>query len=102
MLAFEFFEPHHTGAARLDTPSLGHIQDGERLNAIYGSVPSPYARPPVGKHREMAYGQQTSELMAARGARLPSVTIVRLRKLRPDNVDQYLQALLTEHLGGAC
>ena len=50
----------------------------------------------------MAYGQQTSELMAARGARLPSVTIVRLRKLRPDNVDQYLQALLTEHLGGAC
>ena len=38
-----------------------------------------------------------SELLAASGAKLPSVVIFRLRNMRPDHVNQYLQAVLAEH-----
>jgi predicted nuclease of predicted toxin-antitoxin system len=37
------------------------------------------------------------ELVAASGARLPSVIIFRLRNMRPDNVNQHLYSILTPH-----
>jgi len=38
-----------------------------------------------------------SELIALSGAELPSVVIFRLRDMRPDNVNRYLEVLVTEH-----
>ncbi|HEY66393.1 MAG TPA: DUF5615 family PIN-like protein [Caldilineae bacterium] len=37
------------------------------------------------------------ELIAASGARLPSVIVFRLRDMRPENVNRYLQRILEEH-----
>lgn len=37
------------------------------------------------------------ELLAASGAKLPSVIIFRLRNMRPEHVNEYLRALLAEH-----
>lgn len=39
-----------------------------------------------------------AELVAASGARLPSVVIFRLRNMRPENVSKYLQKALTQGL----
>ena len=38
-----------------------------------------------------------AELIALSGAELPSVVIFRLRDMRPDNVNRYLEVLVTEH-----
>jgi predicted nuclease of predicted toxin-antitoxin system len=38
-----------------------------------------------------------AELVALSGAELPSVVIFRLRNMRPDNVNRYLEVLVTEH-----
>lgn len=38
-----------------------------------------------------------ADLLAAAGAKLPSVVIFRLRSMRPANVNQHLQALLERH-----
>jgi len=37
------------------------------------------------------------ELIAASGARLPSVIVFRLRNMRPENVNRYLQRIVEEH-----
>ena len=37
------------------------------------------------------------ELIAASGARLPSVVIFRLRNMRPENVNRHLQRIVEEH-----
>lgn len=37
------------------------------------------------------------ELMAASGASLPSVVIFRLRNMRPETVNRYLEAILDQH-----
>ena len=38
-----------------------------------------------------------SELMAASSANLPSVIIFRLRNMRPERVDHYLEEIVTRH-----
>ena len=38
-----------------------------------------------------------AELVALSGAELPSVVIFRLRNMRPNNVNRYLEVLVTEH-----
>ena len=38
-----------------------------------------------------------ADLVAASGARLPSVVIFRLRSMRPENVNRYLEILLEQH-----
>jgi predicted nuclease of predicted toxin-antitoxin system len=38
-----------------------------------------------------------AELIALSGTELPSVVIFRLRDMRPDNVNRYLEVLVTEH-----
>jgi predicted nuclease of predicted toxin-antitoxin system len=38
-----------------------------------------------------------AELIALSGAELPSVVIFRLRDMRPDNLNHYLELLVTEH-----
>ena len=38
-----------------------------------------------------------AELVALSGAELPSIVIFRLRNMRPDNVNRYLEVLVTEH-----
>ena len=35
--------------------------------------------------------------MAASGARLPSLVVFRLRNMRPENVNRYLQSIIDEH-----
>lgn len=42
-----FYEPKHpyTQALLRSVPQAGQFEDGKRLKAIHGSVPSPYARP---------------------------------------------------------
>ena len=37
------------------------------------------------------------ELIAASGARLPSVVVFRLRDMRPDQVNHYLREIITQH-----
>jgi len=37
------------------------------------------------------------ELMAASGARLPSVVILRLRNMRPERVNRYVQGIIDQH-----
>jgi len=37
------------------------------------------------------------ELIAASGARLPSVIVFRLRNMRPENVNRYLQGIIEQH-----
>jgi predicted nuclease of predicted toxin-antitoxin system len=37
------------------------------------------------------------ELIAASGARLPSVVVFRLRDMRPDRVNRYLERVVSEH-----
>ena len=37
------------------------------------------------------------ELVAASGAKLPSVIIFRLRNMRPEQVNRYLQGIITQH-----
>ncbi|GBD08149.1 hypothetical protein HRbin22_00382 [Candidatus Thermoflexus japonica] len=37
------------------------------------------------------------ELIAVSGARLPSVIVFRLRNMRPENVNRYLQHIVEEH-----
>lgn len=37
------------------------------------------------------------ELIAASGARLPSVIVFRLRNMRPENVNRYLQSIIEQH-----
>ncbi len=39
-----------------------------------------------------------SELVAASGARLPSVIVFRLRNMRPNNVNRYLQRIVELHV----
>jgi len=39
------------------------------------------------------------ELIAASGARLPSVIVFRLRNMRPGNVNRYLQRIIEQHVG---
>lgn len=39
------------------------------------------------------------ELLALAGAELPTVVIFRLKSMRPSNLNQYLQILITEHHG---
>lgn len=38
------------------------------------------------------------ELVGASGARLPSVIVFRLRNMRPDNVNHYLDRIISDHL----
>ncbi len=38
-----------------------------------------------------------SELVAASGARLPSVIVFRLPNMRPENVNRYLQSIIEHH-----
>ncbi|MBS3784922.1 MAG: DUF5615 family PIN-like protein [Anaerolineae bacterium] len=38
-----------------------------------------------------------AELIALSGAELPSIVIFRLRDMRPDNTNRYLEVLVTEH-----
>jgi predicted nuclease of predicted toxin-antitoxin system len=37
------------------------------------------------------------ELIAASGARLPSIIVFRLRNMRPEQVNRYLHAIITQH-----
>jgi len=37
------------------------------------------------------------ELMAASGARLPSVVVFRLRNMRPERVNHYLRGIISQH-----
>jgi predicted nuclease of predicted toxin-antitoxin system len=37
------------------------------------------------------------ELVAASGARLPSVVVFRLRNMRPDRVNHYLRGIISDH-----
>lgn len=39
------------------------------------------------------------ELVAASGARLPSVVVFRLRNMRPDRVNHYLGRIISDHQG---
>ena len=38
-----------------------------------------------------------SELVAASGARLPSIIVFRLRKMHPQNVNRYLLEIISQH-----
>ena len=37
------------------------------------------------------------ELIAASGARLPSIVVFRLRNMRPERVNRYLESIVSEH-----
>lgn len=45
----------------------------------------------------LTYDLYFSELVAASGARLPSVVVFRLRKMHPQNVNHYLLKIIRQH-----
>ena len=45
----------------------------------------------------LGHGLDFAELVALSGAELPSVVVFRLRDMRPDNVDHYLEVVVREH-----
>ena len=47
----------------------------------------------------LTHDQDFGELVAASGARLPSVVIFRLRNMRPERVNYYLQRVITQYRG---
>jgi predicted nuclease of predicted toxin-antitoxin system len=48
-------------------------------------------------HIVLTHDLDFGELLAQSGANVPSIVIFRLQNMRPDNVNRYLQILVTEH-----
>jgi predicted nuclease of predicted toxin-antitoxin system len=73
-------------ALHLHEQGLGRLQDADILDKAFqeGRV-------------ILTHDLDFGELIAASGARLPSIVIFRLRNMRPERVNRYLHGLLSEH-----
>jgi predicted nuclease of predicted toxin-antitoxin system len=73
-------------ALHLHEQGLGRLQDS-------GILDKAFQEGRVILTHDLDFGQ----LIAASGARLPSIVIFRLRNMRPERVNDYLHRLLSEH-----
>lgn len=73
-------------ALHLHEQGLGRLQDSDILDKAFqeGRV-------------ILTHDLDFGELIAASGARLPSIVVFRLRNMHPERVNHYLHRLLSEH-----